>query len=345
MKQKRWRSVLTVAGAAVGGWLGLWLLGPVLFPFALGAVIGTLAEPVIQRLRLPRWAASGLCVTGVYVGLGTAVFFLCRVLCGELTGFLRGLPAAAQSLAAPVERLKEWLLSMADRFPDGVGAALRQGVEDFFRSGAGLGTKLYDRAFELASAALRKIPDLALFLLTAVLSSFMISAQRPRLTKLWQEKAPAVWQIRLQAVTRRLKMALGGWCKAQLKLMGVTFLVLTTGFLLLRIRYPLLFALGIALIDALPVFGSGVILIPWGLLLFLQGETARGTGMLCLYGAAALLRTALEPRMLGKQIGLDPLLTLLALYAGYRFFGIWGMVMFPLAAMLIKQLWSYMERA
>lgn len=335
---------MTVAAAAVGGWLGLWLFGPVLLPFAVGAAIGTLAEPVVRRLRLPRWAASGLCVTAVYVVLSAAVFFLCKVLCGELTGFLRGLPAAAQSLAAPVQRLKEWLLSAAERFPDGIGAALRQGVEDFFQSGAGLGTKLYDRAFELASAALKKIPDLALFLLTAVLSSFMISAQRPRLERLWKTKAPAVWQSRLQAVARRLKLALGGWCKAQLKLMGVTFLVLTTGLLLLRVRYPLLFALGIALIDALPVFGSGVILIPWGLLMFLQGDTVRGVGMLCLYGAAALLRTALEPRMLGKQIGLDPLLTLLALYAGYRFFGILGMVLFPLAAMLVKQLWCYMER-
>lgn len=345
MKQKRWRTVLTVAAAAVGGWLGLWLLGPILLPFAVGAAIGTLAEPVIRRLRLPRWAASGLCVTGVYALLGTTVFFLCKVLCGELTGFFRTLPAAAQSLAEPVQRLKEWLLSAADRFPDGIGAALRQGVEEFFQNGAGLGAKLYDRAFELASAALKKVPDLALFLITAVLSSFMISAQRPRLERLWKTKAPAVWQSRLQAVVRRLKLALGGWCKAQLKLMGVTFLVLTTGLLLLRIRYPLLFALGIALIDALPVFGAGVILIPWGLLMFLQADTFRGVGLLCLYGAAALLRTALEPRMLGKQIGLDPLLTLLALYAGYRFFGILGMVLFPLAAMLVKQLWSYMEKA
>ena len=345
MKQKRWRTVLTVAAAVIGGWLGLWLVGPVLLPFAVGAVIGTLAEPVIQRLRLPRWAASGLCVTGVYLILGAAVYFLCRILCGELTGFLRGLPAAAQSLAQPVERLKGWLLSVAERFPDGIGAALEQGVEDFFHNGAGLGSKLYDRAFAMASATLKKIPDLALFLLTAVLSSFMISAQRPRLTRLWQTKAPAVWQTRLQAVVRRLKMALGGWCRAQLKLMGVTFLVLTTGFLLLRLRYPLMFALGISLIDALPVFGSGIILIPWGLLLFLQGDTARGVGMLCLYGVAALLRTALEPRMLGKQIGLDPLLTLFAIYAGYRFFNILGMVLFPLVAMLVKQLWTYMERA
>ncbi len=345
MKQKRWRTVLTVAAAVAGSWLGLWLFGPVLLPFAVGGGVAAVAEPVTGRLKLPRWVASGLCVAGVYLLTGTGLYFLCRILCGELTGFLKGLPEAAKSLEGPVERLKEWLLTAADRFPDGIGAALRQGVEDFFRNGAGLGTRLYDRAFALASAALRKIPDLTLFLLTAVLSSFMISAQLPRLARLWQTKAPAVWQSRLQAVVRRLKVTLGGWCKAQLKLMSVTFLVLTVGFLLLRIRYPLLFSLGIALIDALPVFGTGTVLIPWGLLLFLQGDTFRGVGMLCLYGGAALLRTALEPRMLGKQMGLDPLVTLLSLYAGYRFFGILGMVLFPVAAILIKQFWSYMERA
>lgn len=78
--------------------------------------------------------------------------------------------------------------------------------------------------------------------------------------------------------------------------------------------------------------------------MFLQGQTGTGVGLVCIYGAAALLRTALEPRLLGKQIGLDPLLTLLAIYAGYRFLGLAGMIVFPIGAILGKQYWNYMER-
>ena len=92
---------------------------------------------------------------------------------------------------------------------------------------------------------------------------------------------------------------------------------------------------------ALPVFGTGTILIPWALALFLQGETKTGVGLVILYGAAALSRQALELRLVGKQVGLNPVLTLLALYTGYRLLGVGGMIVFPIAAMLFKQLWDH----
>lgn len=343
-KKRLWRKIGLVTVSVLGGGALLWLLGPVLLPFGVGAVIAAAAEPAASRLPMPRWAASGICVTAVYLLAGTAIWLLCRTLCGELAGFVRGLPAVAQSLAGPVEQLKEWLLGLTERFPDGIAKALREGVTDFFRSGAGIAGRIYEWIFDFASSVLKKVPDLALFFLTAVLSSFMICAQRPRLLRLWEQKAPPVWQSRIRSGAKRVKNIFGGWCKAQLKLMGVTFLVLTAGFLVLGVRYPLLFGVAISLIDALPVFGTGTILIPWGLVMFARGNTFLGTGLICLYGGAALLRTALEPRLLGKQIGMDPLLTLLVLYAGYRFFGVLGMLLFPLGAMLVKQFWGQMEK-
>lgn len=347
-KKNRWQTVGILAAAAMGLWLFLWLLGPVLLPFFVGFVIAKAADPAVRTLssrgRLPRWLASGLCVTAVYAILALGLFFLGKVLLRELESFLRNLPSLVRSLAEPVGRVENWLVNMTGHFPDGIGDALQEGVTEFFQSGAGVVQKLYTWLFNLASDLLTKVPDMALFLLTAVLSSFMISAELPRLLELWTKKAPAAWQRRAEAVRRKLKGTLGGWCKAQLKLMAVTFLILTVGFLLLRVDYPLLFSTSIALIDALPVFGTGTILIPWGVISFLRGDTVRGVGLLCVYGAASLTRTALEPRMIGKQIGLDPLLTLLALYAGYHFFGVIGMILFPIAAILAKQFWNHMEQ-
>ena len=113
--------------------------------------------------------------------------------------------------------------------------------------------------------------------------------------------------------------------------------------MILQIDYPFLFGLVISLVDALPALGTGLVLIPWSMVMFLQGNTFLGTGLLFLYGAAALIRTALEPRLLGKQMGLNPLLTLFALYSGYRLLGIWGMILFPIGAIMIKQFWSQPE--
>lgn len=347
-RSKLWRTVLMGLSLAVGGWLFLWFLGPVFLPFALGLALAKLADPPVcslhSRTKLPRWLCAGVCVSVIYLGLSLLLFLLFRILYGELVSLGRALPEALASLSVPAKNLEDRLLALAGRFPDGIGLALEEGVTEFFRNGAGLSRKLYDWVFALVSGLLRRIPAIALFLLTAVLSSFMFSAQLPRLTALWTEKAPEKWKRRVHLVLGRLRQTFGGWLKAQAKLMLVTSLILTAGFLILGVDYPLALGLLISLIDALPVFGVGVILIPWGLFQFLQGQTVLATGLLCLYGIVALLRTALEPRLLGKQIGLDPLLTLLALYAGHHFLGILGMILFPIAAILLGQFWNYMEK-
>ena len=177
-----------------------------------------------------------------------------------------------------------------------------------------------------------------MFLLTMLLAGFFLAVELPDLQTLWETKAPAKWKKIWQLTTDKLKNTLFCWLKAQGKLMLVTFLVLTTGFFILHIEYPFLFAFVIAALDALPVLGSGLFLIPWSMVQFLAGNTFCGVGLLCLYGAAALLRAALEPKLLGKQMGLNPLLTLLALYAGFRFFGVFGMIVLPMAVMFIKQI-------
>jgi len=266
------------------------------------------------------------------------LFLLGRLLLRELEGFFRSLPTLACSITAPMSRLKETLLRLASRFPDGIGAALEQWTLEFFRSGAGIGEKLYDFVFSAASSVIRKGPNIAMFLLTMLLAGFFLAVELPNLQTLWETKAPAKWQNIWHSVTDKLKSTLFCWLKAQGKLMTITFLVLTFGFFILRIEYPLLFAFVIAILDALPALGSGLFLIPWSIVQFLAGNTFCGVGLLCIYGTAALLRAALEPKLLGKQMGLNPLLTLLALYAGYRFFGIFGLIFLPMAVMFVKQI-------
>lgn len=347
MEKHKFRQVLLVSVAVVAGlWAGVYLLGPVLLPFGLGLIIALGAEPVVtrlaDRLNLPRWLCAGIGVTAIYMLFAVILFIGCKLLWRELSAFVRALPELTASLADPAQNLEDRLLLLAGRFPDGIGKAIQTSITEFFRNGAGLGEKLYTGIFNFVTALLRKIPDVSLFLLTAILSGFMISAKLPQLRLLWKKKVPSKWQKRADALSGRLKDTLGSWLKAQGKLMGLCALVLTAGFLILGVNYPLLFGTVIALVDALPALGTGLVLIPWGLVAYVQGDTFLGTGLLLLYGVAALLRTALEPRLLGKQMGLDPLLTLLALYAGYRFLGLWGMILFPIAAIMLKQFWVYM---
>jgi predicted PurR-regulated permease PerM len=126
--------------------------------------------------------------------------------------------------------------------------------------------------------------------------------------------------------------------RAQLLLMGICFLELLAAFLLLGVRSAPILALVTALVDALPVFGTGAVLLPWALYCLLLHETRRGLGLLVTWGLAELTRNAAQAKLLGDQIGLDPLASLLSVYIGWRVAGVGGMLLFPLGAMVLIRL-------
>ena len=180
MKSRRiWRTGLIALGILAGAWAFAALLLPVLWPFLIGLAVSLLAEKPVRllqtRARFPRWLASGVCVLALFVLLFGGAFFLCRLLCTEAADLARQLPQLAEGLAPPVMRLKDRLLSLAEKLPDGLGKGLRAGVESFFQNGAGFGSKLYESLFSWASGVIGRLPDAVLFTVTAVLSSFISS--------------------------------------------------------------------------------------------------------------------------------------------------------------------------
>ena len=342
--QKIRRIAVWILGILFGIWV-LTLLFPILLPFIIGLGLALCVQKPItftsERMGLPRWAGSFVCVLGLLAAIIGALALACRTVCTELSGFLRELPALLSALAPTLSELETKLYALADRLPDGIGTGLHAGLKSFFESGAGIGGKLYEALFTFASGFLGRLPDLLLFLITTVLSAFMLSCELPKLRDRLERKLPPVWTEKAKAALLRLRKTLGGWLIAQAKLMGITFLILTLGLMLLNVRYPLLFALLITAIDALPVFGTGTILIPWSLVTFLRGNTRCGVGFLVLYAVAALTRQTLEPRLVGRQIGLNPVVTLVALYAGYKVIGVLGMIVFPVCAILLKQFYDH----
>ena len=191
-----------------------------------------------------------------------------------------------------------------------------------------------------AARIMGALPRVLLACGTTVLAVFFTLSAYPEVMAFFRRQLGSELD-RARGVKASVFATLWKWLMAECILLAVTFCQLLVGLLLIRQEYALLLAVLIALIDALPVFGTGTILIPWALALFLRGETKTGKGIVILYGAAALSRQALEPRLVGKQVGLNPVLTLLALYTGYRLLGVGGMIVFPIAAMLFKQLWDH----
>lgn len=329
-------------GLCAALWLGGKLLLPLCFPFLLGTALALLAEPLVSRLcrrvHLNRTLAAGLGVSGVFALVFLALGLLLTLAVRQLGAWAGRIPELAETAVSGLRLLQGRLLDMADRMPQSLRPVLRQNVTGLFSGSTALVGKLGHYGLDLAGGILSRVPDSALNLGTAVLSGFMISAKLPRIRR---EITARISRERLEPMAQTVKAvkeALAGWLLAQLRLTGVTLGILTAGLLLLRIPGALLLALGICLVDALPVLGTGTILLPWAAVCLLQGDKARALGLAGTYAVITLVRSALEPRLVGKQLGLDPLVTLFFLYAGYKLWGIAGMLLSPLAAVAVVRL-------
>ncbi|MBQ2617857.1 MAG: sporulation integral membrane protein YtvI [Oscillospiraceae bacterium] len=343
MQLQRYKKPLMKAGALLAAaCLGFALL-PLLLPFLLAYLLASAAEPAVaalgRRTPLPRWGRSGLCVTGLFLLVCVVLCFFGRVLWEELLRLVRQLPGLLAQLQPTLRSLREGLEALAAKAPEGLAAPLIRWIGELFDGGAGLLESVYAFLSGLVSGVVAGVPGLFLGTVTTVVATYMTSAALPQVKAWLRRRLPQAWLERLRELRARTRAVFGGWCRAQVKLGLVVFGLLALGLWLLGVEFPLLFGGIIALLDALPVLGTGTVLIPWALVSFLQERSGLGFGLLALSGAASLTRSVLEPHLVGRQLGLPPLATLMAFYAGYRLFGVAGMILSPVLAVLVWQLY------
>jgi len=332
------KRILPWAAALALLWLGIKYLLPVALPFGLGAGIAFLAEPAVSALsrRLPRWGATALCITltlGLFAG---AVSLLGAVAFRQMGRLVGSVPQMAETARQGLAAVRDWLSQLGQNAPENLRPILQRTVTDFFTDGSILLEQVTQKLPGVVTGTLGTLGSGALGLGTGVVSAYLISARLPRLKKAVSARLPAGWQEKTLPALRRVRAALGGWLKAQLKLCAVTWAIVTLGFLLMGVPNGILWAFLVAVVDAVPILGTGTVLVPWAVVSLIRKESLRAIGLLCTYGAAAMTRTVLEPRLVGKQLGLDPLTTLVALYVGYRFWGFGGLLLTPILASAAK---------
>ena len=338
--EKHRRGFIPLILAFFGLFLGFRYLFPLISPFLLGAGLALLAEPLTKLLsiKLPRGLSAAVAVTGTFAILSLTLLLLGALVVRQLKLLPQIVPGLANAALTGMDALSRWLQALTYTAPENLGGYLRQNIGAFFSGGSAFLDKAAGWLLNLAGQIISHVPDSALGFGTALISSYMISAKLPRIRRRLAallEKPPLAGTI---TALKRLRRTAGGWLLAQLKLSGITCLILSAGFLLLRIPHWPLWAGLTALVDAFPILGTGAVLVPWSLFCLVQGDVARGVGLMGIYAVVAVTRSVMEPRLVGRQLGLDPLITLFALYAGYRLWGVAGMLLAPMAAAMAAQL-------
>ena len=323
----------------------LWLTARFLLPWAapllLSFAIAGAMEPLVRLLVRHRWRrglAAGLISLTVLALLVWGLSALAAwgaSAAGELAGRL---PSLMAGLSESLDRQEERLLRLIAQAPEELSDTLRLALD-------AMGDWLYSLPAELgrwALDALRRLaqrsPDVLLFAVTAGIGSYFCSASWPRLLAFLAAQIPEDWKRRLNGLGADLKGSLGGWLRAQLILMGITFCELLAAFWLLGIESAPGMAALTAFVDALPLFGTGIILAPWALGCLLLGQSSRGLGLLIAWIAVSLVRNCIEAKLLGDQIGLHPLASLAAMYVGWQVWSVWGMLLFPVLLVTAQQL-------
>ena len=340
MRKSLLTKYLWLTGALFGGWFLLRFGLPVLLPFLLGAGIALAAEPLVKLLhkRLPRWLSAGIGVTVVFLLL-MALVALAVALCVREAGQLtHRLPVLMDTAQTSLESLEQRLLYTAEKLPETIRPAVKKGVTELFSDSSTLIERGTQTFLGLATGLLGRIASGAFGLATAVLAAFMISGRLPQIKKTLSGWLPDSWNQRYLPALKGLKTTLAGWLKAQVKLSLITGGILLGGFLILRIPHAPVWAAVICLVDALPVLGTGIVIVPWGIFCLLQGQQVRGIGLLALYAVVWLVRSIMEPKLLGKGLGLDPLVTLISMYAGYKLFALPGLLLAPMLAVIALRL-------
>ncbi len=180
-----------------------------------------------------------------------------------------------------------------------------------------------------------RLPSIFIFTTVLVLATYFISNDTKKIKSHILRYLPKRIIQNLYVLKASISSAFGGYLKAQFLLMTITFIVLLIGLSALNIQSSFLIAFLISLVDALPILGTGIVLIPWAGIHLLQGNYKMAVWMFILYLSAVLVRQLLEPKIVGDKIGLHPLITLISMYIGLKLLGILGMIVGPIAAIIL----------
>lgn len=314
---------------------------PTFWPFILAFLLSLLLDRPIDKLRkkfgMKRGFASALIVTlFLALFLGCASFIIIRLF-SALGNHMQHMPETLSRISISSSDLPELLERITAALPKELNIIFRNMLESLRNQTAALPSQLYSRFFDFISNVASKAPNILFATLMLALGLFFISAGLPVIRSFILRQLPIKLRTKAGTLKSDVLSTLKGWGKAQLKLMCLCFIELSISFLLMRIENALLIAAGIAVIDALPVFGIGLALIPWSVFALLTGNYRRAILLALTYALVNLIRSCLEPRLLGEQTGLHPAATLITVYTGYRVSGISGMILFPIALMLLKQ--------
>ena len=316
---------------------------PLLVALAVSALLRPAADLFARRTKIPKKVCGGIISVLTVLFAGFISVIVTAKLCAELGGFVGGLLSGLEKEDNVLRRLFDFFVNLRERIPifEKLGAAvgsdaadrIYSAVTDVLRSAA---QTVYSWTASAAGGIVSSFPGAVFAAAVSVAGIYYLTTDGDGVKDGFLSLLPRRARDALVSMRQRMRGGVSGYIRAYLLIMLVTFCELFVGFLILGFRYSFLIAAAVAVIDILPVLGSGTVLWPWAAILFISGDVRRGVGLVVLLGVMYVVRQIIEPKLLGKYMGHHPFVALFSAYLGFTLFGIPGMIAAPIAVFILK---------
>lgn len=326
----------TVAFVVIG-----WNLIRFFMPFVIGWIIAAIASPLVnwleKRLKIVKKLGSALIVILVLAAIILALYFGISRLASEISDLIRNFPDMYAQLEIGLRQIGDTLSGIFERLPSGIQNGWKTVVQNLDQYMGNLVSNMSEPTVMAAGNIAKSVPYYLISFIVAVLSAYFFIVEREEVLAWMKRVSPESVQKRMTLVIDNLRYAVGGYFKAQFKIMGIVFLILLVGLGILGTGYFVLVAFLIAFLDFLPFFGTGTAMIPWAVYEFFMGDYKMTVALIVIYVITQAVHQLLQPKLVGDSVGLNPLVTLFLLYIGYRMGGIlWMILAVPIGMVLIN---------
>lgn len=314
------------------------------WPFVIAGIIAAIANPLVRflekKMKIKRKAGSVVVIVLTLAAVLAACYGIIYLLVSEIIGFFTNAPEMWEKA---VNSTQNWIAQISQRFTfsrKGPGGNLLNDLgNSIYDALSGTGSTIGEKMAEIAGNSVKNAPAFIIGIIMCILASYLFVAEREKISEFMTRVIPEHIRERYLIVTGTMKSAVGGYFKAQFKIMIFVYIVLFVGFLILRIKYAFLIALLIAFLDFLPFFGTGAVMWPWALYLAIQKDYAFAIGMMVVWALSQLVRQLIQPKFVGDSIGMPAIPTLILLYVGFRVGSALGLILAVPIGMIIYNLY------
>lgn len=343
-EEKKLRFIINIAYFAVIAVIAYLILKYALgwvMPFALGFIFAALTQPAARRLNKRTGINIQVCGVVSVIFIFAVFAFICficasRILEG-LSNFTAVLPGLAAQFTAGLTTLSERLSVILKKMPHLAGVNIDTSLGNISMQILKL-TSLADGTGKFIQSVVTSMPGMLLNIVVTVIAACFISADYPKVTGFLIRQLPERYRKTAVGLKSFFLNTVAKLIRAYLTLMFITFCELSAGLLLIRIPHAVAVAALIAVVDILPVLGTGTVMIPWVVIELIMGDFYKALGLALVYAIITVVRNILEPKIVGSHLGLHPLVTLAAIIIGLKSMGFAGMILFPIIIILLKHL-------